>query len=279
METIIGLGSAGCGIAAEFEKYDVYDVYKIDTDLTPDKKNIFVDEKATQEDYEKSTPSYKKRFSKIKNKKVLFIVCGSGKIAGMSLKILEQLKNKEISVLYVKPDIELLTSEAFLRERLVYNVFQQYTRSGLFKSLILVNNLDLEEVLGGLTINNYYNKINELLASIIHMINVFDHTEAVIDNSTTLDKNSNICTLGIIDFAKGEEKLFFPIDQASDGFYYYAIRNKILEEDNKIFTKIREQVKVFSQEDKKVSYSIHSTDYDQNFGYCMVYSDQPQEIG
>ena len=43
MDTIIGLGSAGCNIADKFSAYNQYEVYKIDVGLKGLKKNGIYD--------------------------------------------------------------------------------------------------------------------------------------------------------------------------------------------------------------------------------------------
>ena len=64
-----------------------------------------------------------KFFSHIKcMDEVLFIIGGSGEISGASLAILQQISHAKLHVLYIKPDISLLSELGRLRERLVYNI-------------------------------------------------------------------------------------------------------------------------------------------------------------
>ena len=74
----------------------------------------------------------------------LFIVGGSGHISAMCLRIMEQIKDKcEISVLYIRPELSLLSKTKSLHEKATYNILQQFARSGLLKMLYLVSNTNL----------------------------------------------------------------------------------------------------------------------------------------
>jgi malic enzyme len=55
MDTIIGLGSAGCNIARLFKNYPQYDVYMIDVDLEGE-KCFALNEENNPEDYERNCP-------------------------------------------------------------------------------------------------------------------------------------------------------------------------------------------------------------------------------
>ena len=91
METIIGLGSAGCNIADQFAKYPQYEIYKIDegayTGTRKDANMLSVTRQNSHQEYETNTPDLNSFLHPIKGK-VLFIVGGSGNISGMALSAL-----------------------------------------------------------------------------------------------------------------------------------------------------------------------------------------------
>ena len=60
---------------------------------------------------------------------------------GAILRLLEQLQNNRITVLYIQPDQQLASETQKMRERIVRNVLQEYARSGRLESVILVDNL------------------------------------------------------------------------------------------------------------------------------------------
>ncbi len=75
-----------------------------------------------------------------------------------------------------------LCETARLQQRVTFNVFQEYARSGVLQNVILVDNTRLEEILGDLPIIGFYDQLNELLVPTMHMINVLRHGDSIMDN-------------------------------------------------------------------------------------------------
>ena len=131
------------------------------------------------EDYENKFPNLKRALLKGVNGQTLLIT-SCGFVSGASLRLLEQLKDKcQISALYIKPDGASLSKEKSLQDNLVFNVMQEYARSGILERLYIVDNVKLSDIAGDTTVREYYNKINELISSTLHMINVFENSKAV----------------------------------------------------------------------------------------------------
>ena len=93
METIIGLGQAGCNIADEFAKYNQYEIYKIDCNIDGFRQDgvYKMPWQDSSERYEKNCPDMTKFFKDVQGE-VLFVVGGSGDISGASLSILQYLR-------------------------------------------------------------------------------------------------------------------------------------------------------------------------------------------
>jgi len=274
---VIGLGSAGCRVAQLFEAYPQYTVYKIDTRFPgkdADKKCHVLEEQSHPEQYEEAVPSLKKFFKSVK-KEVLFITCGSGLISGASLAVLQQLQHCKTTILYIKPDISLLGQINVLQEKVVHGVLQEYARSGVFDSIYTVDNTLIEEIVDTVSVAEYYQKLNELITSTLHMINVFDHASPEISTFSALPETSRLRTVGLVS-VDGEEKPFFSINNVTEKRYYYGLGRKSLE-DGEIFKRIKKAVKSKTTEETKSSYAIFSTDYEDDYGFCVFYSSQVQE--
>jgi len=285
METIIGLGQAGCNIADEFKKYDEYDVYKIDVGLNAYEETPYGDFpkeglynmpwQSTPEGYEESCPNMKTFFKDIKGE-ILFIFGGSGDISGASLRVLHHLQGRDISVLYVRPDIELLPEKKRMQERVTFNVLQEYARSAVFKRIFLIDNTALENHIGDVPLIGYHDKLNEMIVSTIHMINVYNHIESVTDTFSDPFETARISTIGLLDIADGNDRKFFSLDNEREVRYYYAINKDRLKSDGALFKKIKQQVKEKANENTKVSYGIFATNYEEDFAYTLSYSSSIQ---
>lgn len=271
MDKIIGLGSAGCKIADEFSKYPQYEIYKIDTDITG--KNCFsLTKQPTPEEYEKNCPNMKEFFKDIDGD-ILFIIGGGGKISGASLKILQQLQNCNINVLFIVPNKEDLSANSILQNKLVFNVLQEYARSGVLQKIYLISNKNIEEIIGDVPILQHSKKINETIVSSIHYLNIFNNTEPVIENADAPSEIARIATFGIL--SAEEEKYFFNIQQQKNKIYFYGIPESILNSDSKLLKNIRE---VISSNDVRAGYKIYSTKHTEKFCYFMSFSNVIQPL-
>ena len=175
--------------------------------------------------------------------------------------------------MYVKPNVDTLTGQTQLIERSVYYIMQEYARSGLFDSLYIIENERIEKLLGGLPVIGYYDQINDTIASTIHMINVFDNTDSVINTFSDRHEISRIATFGIVNPQTGEENSLFDLDNVREKRYYFAVPEKKLKTDNHLLTKIREQV----GNEQGTSYGIYSTKYQVDYTYSVSRSSQVQE--
>ena len=171
----MGLGAAGCNIAKAFSKFPQYETYGIDTSRDAD---ITIKKKNSHEEYDASFPDLKRKL-KFKNEEVLLVVCGAGRISGGSLRLLQQLKTNNVRVVYIQPDLSLMSETQKMQERIVRNVLQEYARSGAIERIYLIDNLALEKSIGDVAIVGYYDTLNQAVVNTIHMINVFNRSDPV----------------------------------------------------------------------------------------------------
>jgi len=267
---VIGLGHCGSAIAKRFQQYDQYSVYVVDTEKWTDPAACYVLEKQSNpEGYEANCPNLKLFFDDLDGD-VLFILGGSGMISGAALRILEQIQHCKISVLYVQPNLDFLSGNHALQENATFGVLQQYARSGLFERLYLVDNVSIEESLGSVSVIDYYEKINEAIASTLHMIHVWKHTKPVMGNLSDPTEVERISTFGVMDVDSGKEKLFFPIENVSNKAIHYAINENSLQKETDIHGHIRVQIKDKMIDGTDVSFGIYPTNYAGSQAYVMV---------
>ena len=276
---VVGMGKAGCNIAKAFSKFPQYTTYGIDTDPEAD---ITIRAKKSHEDYDANFPDLRKKL-KFKNEDVVVVVAGAGKISGGILRLLEQLKNNRTTVLYIEGDLSIMSEVQKKQERIVNNVLQEYARSGILEQMVLVSNAYLERSIGDMSIIGYYDTLNQAIVNIIHMINVFRHSEPVIGNFITPSEVTRICTVGVVDIEndderKHKEKWFYPLTHVKDVVYYYGIGEDDLKNDGTLFRKISNFVKSRLDETKNVSYGVFKTGYEQKYCYCMRFTSMVQYI-
>jgi hypothetical protein len=268
---VVGLGRAGCNIAAAFSKFPQYETYGIDT---TDDADITIRPKTSHEEYDAKFPNLKRKL-KFSEEEVLVVVAGSGCISGGTLRLLEQLKNNKLRVLYIQGDTSIMSEIQKKQEKIVCNVLQEYARSGLIENITLINNSMLERSLGDMSIIGYYDTLNQAIVNTVHMMNVFRHAEPVIGNFIRPAEISRISTIGIVDIESEdieEEKWFYLLTAPRDVVYYYGINEDDLKNDGTLLRKINNFVKSRLEENLNVSYGVFKTTYDQKYCYCIKHS-------
>ena len=272
---IVGLGKAGCNIAKVFSKFPQYETYGIDTTKEAD---ITIRLRKTHEEYDEHFPNLKKKL-KFKDEEVIAVIAGAGSISGGSLRLLEQIKNNSLTVLYIQGDLSIMSENQKKQEKIVSNVLQEYARSGILEKIILINNSMLERSIGDMSIISYYETLNQAIVNTVHMMNVFKYTEPVIGNFIRPSEISRICTVGIVDIESDDiekEKWFYDLTSARDVVYYYGINENDLKNDGTLLRKINSFVKSKIAEDINVSYGVFETTYEQKYCYCIKHSSMVQ---
>ena len=184
---IVGLGSAGCNIAEFFKKQNKYEVVLLD-------EGKGIKKCSSVEEYDNI--DYKPRKKAIKSASEGFLfVCGSGKVSGATLRILEALKHVKMTVVYIVPDLENSTLKQRKRNKVHFNILQQYARSGMINEFMLFDNKKLLELMGHGTIYKYYDKINEYIYTIIHTLNYCKNVKSEFGKLHERKNISNISTI------------------------------------------------------------------------------------
>lgn len=268
---IVALGNGGIRIAKMFEKYEQYEVYKIGTNEQDSERSRKMPTFSNPEDYENKCPDFSDFFKEIQEE-VMFVMVGSSEITGASLAVLQQLSHCKITVLYVRPDISLLSQKRFLQEKVTFNVFQEYARSGLFHKLYLLDNSVLETIIGETPLSQYHKKLNELISSTIHMINVYKHVEPILLTDAEIPDISKIATFGISDPKTGKENLFYNLSNVTNKFYYFSMSKNVLEKDGKLLQKIKGQVKEKLGDEMEGGFGVYQNEYTENYVYVEAHT-------
>ena len=279
---IVGLGNAGCQITSKFENLPQYNTFCIDTQNKGYSTYIEVQSQNSHEDYEKN---YQELNLKNVTVPTTLILCGSGDISGVVLRLLEQIKNNEleqvknneITVLYVKPDMRTLPKEAAMKHRVTFGVLQQYARSNLLNRLYVIDNQVVEEVLEQVSIAEYWNDMNNIIFSTFNMLNVFENTEPLLTTFSNINKTSRIATLGVVSFGDFKEKLFYDLQKPRVKKYFFGVNKETLDKEKDLLSKIRNFTHEGSDENVSANFAIYSTDYEHNYIYTAHYASMIQE--
>ena len=267
---IIGVGAAGCEISNLLSGHSVYNTYQVDTKDRGYKNFVSIEAQVTHEEYEDN-------YSKLKLGKIegatTVILSGAGRISGIVLRLLEQLGAvTSIDVLYIKPRESDMSSLQATRHKICNQVLQQYARSNLIKSIILVDNEKVESIVSNVEIDNYWHPINRLIGDTFHMINVLQNTEALLKSSNQVPTTAKIKTLSVVDFPNKKENVFYDLKFPRAKNFYLALGEEYVKDNKGLLNEVREYVA-----NEQVAYAIYKTDYDQNYVYGVHHATLVQE--
>jgi hypothetical protein len=263
MISLLGVGNTGSKIVEQLSKYEQYNIITID-------EGNGIKKCSSPEEYENKCPSFKKLFKKI-DKKVFVFISASGNISGALLRILEQLKENNVNVVCISSDSITLSSMANLQQNLVVGVLQEYARSGMIDNLYLLDNSKIEDIMTDVSIDQYWEKINETIAYLFHTFMFFDNTEPTIKFGDLENNIANIHTFSFLDKEK-QKKLLYELKYVTNEIYYFSLGN------DKKKNSLKE-IKNFALEQSqntKIGVHIYESDSKDDLTYFLASTSIPQ---
>jgi len=276
MISVIGIGNAASAIAEKFSDVDNYDVYLLNDKVKNSTQTYKLKTFDSPEEYETNVPDLKDFFATVRSRVQVFIM-GSSMSSNYVLGVLEQIKDKDIDLFYIRPDTELLTGTPQILEKITFGVLQEYSRSGLLRSITLISNLNLEKVIGEVPIKTYYEVLNNSIFSTIHYLNYFEFSDPEIGQVSKPAEINRIRTIGMLDIKNLEEKWLFDLDTPRELCYYICINEEKLATEGGLHKKLVEMLKEKpTNAFRKLSYAIYETEHD-DFGFCVAHTNVVQQ--
>lgn len=274
MISLIGIGEAGCNVVSLFEEHKQYNCFYFSERRDNGKHTRKLPRVNKAEECEQNAPklSSYKTLGAIQEHVQVFL-CGSSFSANYTLAILEQIKDKKIDIFYIKPDVDLLIGQVKLQERAIFGVLQEYARSGLFNSVTILSNPEIEKTVGEIPIKKYFEIINKTIFYAVHYLNIFNHTEPLVGNLSKPSEVQKIRSIGIISVDELDEKWYYKMQEDRDVSYYLCIASERLENDGKLHSNVVQSLKSKPRNAfKNVTYAIYESDYDTDFGFCVAHT-------
>ena len=272
---IIGIGEAGCKIAQHLSTYPAYTTHQIDTHDSDYTNFVALQREGSHEEYESN---YKPVDLGDLEGQTTIILSGAGRISGIILRLLQQINdNCSVDILYIKPRQSDMSFLQATRHKICNQVLQQYARSGVINSIILIDNEKIESLIPDISIDNYWTPINKLIGDTFHMINVLKNTEALLKADNQVPATSKIKTLGVVNFVEKQEVLFYDLQHPRAKNYYLALSESYMKDNKSLLADVRSYVKEQEEERCDCAYAIYKTDYEQNYVYGVYHSSFVQE--
>ena len=279
MKTILGIGTAGSNVVKQLGEHKVYRPYTICTKNQKTTKYHFnLPELDGPEEYESMDMVKLEKWLRTIEKKCTVFLCGASNSSGLTLRALHFLHQRgvKMDIVYFMPETEVLSEEKTLCERAVKGILQNYARSGLFEKICLVSNLRLEQVAGSTNVFDYYDQINRVFTGTYYMLDVFKNTTPVTSTFKRPSASCRITTIGLGSL-ENDDLMFFPFNQEVEVVYYYGINEEKLKTEENLFRTITNTVKSKITEERKVSFGIFPTQYEDDYIYVEYFSPKIQK--
>lgn len=257
MTSLIGIGGTGCAIVDKLSQYPQYTVLQIDEGNHIQKHN-------SPEEYELHCPDYTELFTGLENNICIFLsACGN--ISGISLRVIEQLKHKNISVILILSDDSSLGKKSKLQQKVTVGVLQEYARSGLLQNLYLISNNSLEPLLNDIPLDKYYSALNELICYVFNSVMWCRNNKPLMETKDETDDISRIGTYGILDL-DNNLTMFYPLQNTTKERYYYNLTNTEIKTNFKLLQKIKAMTVTNDLTTK--TFAVYKTEHGQSI--CFV---------
>ena len=261
----MGLGGGGCSIASRFHELanDNSELYLFDID-----KKYKLPKVKTMEEAEAKTPDFNLN---LKDEDILFILCGGGVTSGHALRILEQIKDNHIDIIYVRPDLSIMSQEEKLRERVVFNVLQEMARSGIFNQIILISNEHIANSNEDISLDNYHEKINETIDYVYGHINYFHSLKPIRSNLTSPAEVCRIATIGMLDYGSGQEQMLFPLENPREKQILFGLSKETIK-DRKSLQRVQQHLTEIEKKGIICSHKVLSLEINDNLVFTVTYT-------
>ena len=267
MTVLIGLGKAGCEIVNKFS-----DSHK---KITMDAGSE-LPEFSSPEDYEQKLTDYQHLLD-FEEEECYFFVCGAGKVSAASLRLLEVIQHKKINLVYIYPEELMLSPTQKKLNRVAFNIFQQYSRSGLFKCMYLMSNEDISDLIPNNTLENFYDNINLAIANVFENVIFYLDQEPLMGAHHEPKDISRIRTVSFGNFDEEEKKLYFPLDNMTETCYINIVSDEDMKSNKSILKSLKEKVSNDREKGLLSSFVVFSSAHSQSFYYAIHFTHYLQE--
>ena len=269
---VIGIGTGGCQVVTDLVQYDAYNIINVDTSFKIELNgvtNIKLERQETFKEYETETKLDIRH--EVKYNSVHVFLFGGGKTTGSVLRILEKIKDKKITIHYIKPEKNFLSAKQKLRDRTICGILQHMARSGVFNRMYLY---DASKILEGQEVAflNKKDYMSKTIAGMFHTINFTKNTEDLFSNVEEPMEVNRIATIGTVNPEDGKEVLYFPLDSIREKCYYFVMSKSALETPG-VIEKINDQIK---EENEQSTFKIIESDWSDNHVYMEAFTNVVQ---
>lgn len=267
MSVLIGLGKAGCEIVSKFS--DSHKKITIDAGSE-------LPEFSSPEHYEEKLTDYAHLLT-FEEQECYFFVCGAGKVSAASLRLLELIQSKKINLVYIYPEEIMLSPTQKKLNRVAFNVFQQYARSGLLNSMYLMSNEDITSILPYYSIENLYDYLNEAIVNVFENVIFYLNEKPVMGAHHEAKEISRIRTVEFGNFKENKKNMYFPLDNITETCYINIVSDEDMKNNREMLDTLKDKIRKDADNNISSSFTVFKTEHKHSFYYAIHFTHYLQE--
>tara|TARA_Y100000592_G_scaffold26415_1_gene41806 strand:- start:485 stop:1291 length:807 start_codon:yes stop_codon:yes gene_type:complete len=267
MTVLIGLGKAGCDIVKKFS--DNYRKITIDAGSE-------LPEFSSPEDYDQKLTNYQHLLD-FEEPECYFFVCGAGKVSAASLRLLELIQSKKINLVYIYPEEVMLSATQKKLNRVAFNVFQQYARSGLLNSMYIMSNEEICSFLPQYSIEDMYDNINEAIVNVFENVIFYLNEKPILGSHHEPKEISRIRTVEYGELNENKKNMYFPLDNVTETCYINIVNNDDMKNNRELLDLLKGIIKENTENNILSSFVVFRSDYKHSFYYAIRFTHYLQE--
>lgn len=267
MKVLIGLGNAGCNIVNKFS--DNHKKITIDAGSE-------LPEFTSPEHYEEKLTDYA-HLLEFEEHECYFFVCGAGKVSAASLRLLELIQDKKINLVYIYPEEIMLSTTQRKLNKVAFNVFQQYARSGLLHSMYLMCNEAISTIIPDTSLVDFYDSINSAVANVFENIIFYLDQQPILGSHHEAKEVSRIRTVSYGNFEQDKKNLYFPLDNMTETCYINIVSNEDMQTNKNILDSLKKKVLTDRENNVLSSFTVFGSEHQKSFYYAIHFTHYLQE--
>jgi len=267
VKVLIGLGKAGCEIVNKFS--DSYKKITIDAGSE-------LPEFDSPEDYDQKLTNYAHLLD-FEERECYFFVCGAGKVSAASLRLLELIQTKKINLVYIYPEEIMLSPTQKKLNRVAFNVFQQYARSGLLKSMYIMSNEEICSFLPYYSLDDMYDHINDAIVNVFENVIFYLNEKPVLGSHHEPKEISRIRTVEYGEFKENKKNMYFPLDNVTETCYINIVNEEDMKNNRELLDLLKNKIREDNENNIISSFVVFKSDYTHSFYYSVKFTHYLQE--
>jgi len=262
MKSVITIGTTAVHFGNFLESYPEYTLYSFNHTHAEFKVPVFTDVKR----YEEPLPLLEEYLLTVADN-VVCVVSGGEVVTLTVLQILEKIKEKNIEVVYLKPELDILNKTGIMVHNLVDGVLQEMTRSHVFKSFYLFDLGLIKKVTPNAILSEVPKKVAAMCAQHYHTYNWLSSQDSLFGLNEDKIKNATISSLSYCDFDLTNITDLGILEFIREREVFYGVPEKKIEEDTELYDKVMKSFKDFKKEDVRASFNVYSVPFENDVVY------------